>query len=834
MSGGGDVRSAMELLPWLVPISDGIALCKDSGLLASFEFHGADADSVGEGEVYQVAQAAERMIELLRDLPVTLWWTVRRERTEDYPGERMPDEIAQVLDDEQRRQFLASSAYVNRHFLSVLWRPHNTATGFFERVAALMADGMSLPAALLTVGKAYTTNRHAFAWQAAEFDRVVQDYEGRLAQIESVLMGLRPRRLVGQAFLGFLWATANPGHRMCPKGWDGETLLDGYLPEQPIQVTRDALVFGSSDPVYASAISMKSWPGALAFDSFGALLSLPCELTVSHIFRLQSTEQALKHIESVKRINDLTKYPLKAWIFAAIRGGSPGENNVDPSKQEIVDDCNEAIGDLNGGRLQYGFHNVSVVIHDRDYEAMERITRDALRMFHGSSFVGALRESMHLLSAWASTMPGQWQECRRWLTLSSANMVDMAPLLGVSSGERMNDHLTAQLGTPCQALTVMGTDMNTPFYFNFHAGALGHTFVVGPSRSGKSIGMNFLISQFRKYPGARVVIFDKDLSCRQPTLLQGGQHVNLRPGAMLSLNPMALASDPKHWPFLARWIESLVASRGYQVTAEDAKAIYEAVATVGQSGDPAMLRLFTVRTQLSPALGLHLDEWVGNGALAYAFDHIEDSFDLSAFVCFEMNEIMREPRVARAFMDYAFYRLKLALEGQREGEMGVTMVYVEEAWFLLADEQFANALKDWLKTFAKLNAFVVLCTQSIEDLAGMSDTVFAAIRDNIPTRIFLPNPMAMTEGLRDVYRRKFELPQALVERIATAVPRRDYVVVKPDVSRKVMLPLTATQVAILRSDMAAQRVFERHFPPAPGREDAWKWDYIREITGGTQ
>lgn len=827
-----DVRSETELLPWITPITDGIVICKDSGLLAGFEFFGADADSVGEGEVFQVGQAAERMLEIFRDLPVTLWWTVRRERTEDYPGEPMPDEIAQMLDDEHRAQFLSGSAFVNRHFLSVLWRPEKTATGFFERLAGLMADGVPAWRALLEVGKAYTTGRNAFAWQAADFDRVMTEFEGKLAQAEAILYGLRPRRLVGQDFLGLLWAQANPGSTMVRKAWDGETLLDGYLPERPITVTRDALIFGDDDDAhFVSALSLKGWPPSVAFDAFGGLLSMPTEMVVSHCFRIQGTEEALKHINSVKRANDLLKYPLKAWLFAAVKGGEPGTNNVDPARAEAAADAHDAIGDLNSGRLLYGWHNVTVCFVSQDYDALESTTTQALRLLHGSGFVGATRESIHLLSGWASTLPGQWQECRRWLTISSANAVDAAPLLGVSSGERMNDHLTAQLGVPCQALTVMGTDVNTPFYFNFHAGALGHSLVVGPSRSGKSIGMNFLMSQFRKYPGARIIIFDKDFSCRQPTLLQGGEYVDLQPGSLLALNPLVLADDPRHWTFLAGWVESLIESRGYKVDANDAKLIHEAISSIGQSQDASLRRLLTLRALLPPSLGLHLDEWCGGGALAYAFDHVDDHFSVAGFTAFEMGKIMRDPRVARAFMEYAFYRIQLALEAQRTGDAGVTMVYVEEAWFLLSDARFASALKDWLKTFAKLNAFVVLCTQSIEDLADLPASVFAAIRDNIPTRIFLPNPMALSEGLNEVYRKQFELPQSLVERIATATPRQDYVIVKPDVARKVRLSLTPRQVAALRSDMAAQRVFERHYPPSPLTIDTWRMDYIRDITG---
>lgn len=824
-----DVRSTQELLPWLQPITDGLVVCKDSSFLACFEFQGSDADTVGEGEIYQVGQAAERMVSLLRDLPVTLWWTVRRERTDDYPAEAMPDPVSQMLDDEHRHAFLSTSAYTNRHFLSLIWMPERSASGMFEKIGLQVADGANIVRAVQTAIASTYFGKHAFAWKASEIERAVTDFETRLEQVETVLTSLSCRRLKGQELLGFLWAQSNPGQKMTPKAWNGESHFDALLSEQPITVHRDSLQFGDgSDAVHAAVLSMKSWPSPIAFGAFNSICSLPTELVISHCFRVMNTSAAQKHVESVKRANDLLKYPLKTWVIGSLfRKGEMNESSADPARALASNEAIEARGELNAGNVLFGHHNLSVILLNQDPSLLEDSTRTMLRMFNASPFIGAVRESMHALAGWATSLPGQWQECRRWMVLSSANVVDIAPLLGVGMGERMNGHLSAQLGKPCQALTVLPTDYNTPFYFNFHVGALGHAMVVGPSRSGKSVGMNFLISQFRKYgDAASIIIFDKDYSCRIATLLQGGDHVDLRSGGEIRVNPMLLVKDKGAWPFLTSWIEGLISSRGYTVTAEDAKNIFAAIEGIAAMDDPAMHRLLSVRTQLSPHLGIHLDEWVEGGTFADYFDNLEDTFSIADFSCIEMGEVMKEPRVARAFMDYAFYRLQRALEGQRTAAAKVTMVYVEECWFLMADPYFAARLKDWLKTFAKLNAFVVLTTQSIEDMASLPQTVFASVRDNIQTKIFLPNPMAMTETLSDFYRKQFDLRADLVERIATGVPRQDYLVVQPDVARKVRLSLNKRQVTVLRSDMAAQRIFERLYQE---RRPGWQAQYIAEV-----
>lgn len=825
-----DVRSTQELLPWIVPLSEGLVVCKDSSFLACFEFTGADADTVGDGEVFQIGQAADRMMGVLRDLPVTLWWTARRERTEDYPGETMPDPISQMLDDEHRASFHAGAAFKNRHFLSLIWMPEKSTSDMFTKVGAMMADGAGFFTALRTAVASTYFGKSSFAWKAAEIDRAINEFETKLEQIQGILASLRVRRLHGKELLGFLWAQANPGMQMTPKAWPAPAMLDAALSERPISVYRETLQFGDVEgaQTFATAVSMKSWPSPLAFGAFDGLLSMPCEMVVSHCFRVMNSAATLKHIDSVKRLNDTLKYPLKTWVIGTLmKQGEMSEKNMDMSRAAAAEDAKEAKAVFNSGQAIFGYHNMSVLLLGDTPEEAEGHARALLRIFNSSPFIGAVRESMGALSAWATTLPGQWQECKRWMTISSENMVDMAPLLGVGQGERMNDHLTAQLGKPCQALTVIPTDSNTPFYFNFHEGSLGHTLVLGPSGSGKSIGMNFLISQFRKYgDAASVWIFDKDYSCRIPTLLQDGEHIDLREGGSIKINPMLLAKDPGAWPFLVSWIEGLIAARGHVVTSEDAKSIHEAIKGMAANPIEDTHRLYTIRTQLPRHLGIHLDAWVGEGQFAHYFDNTEDSFSITQFSCVEMGEIMKEPRVARAFMDYAFYRLQKSLEAQRHGDMRVTMIYVEECWFLLDDPHFAAKLKDWLKTFRKLNAFLVLTTQSIEDMEALPPAIFASIRDNILTRIFLPNANALTEKLSEFYRKNFDLRPDLVDRIARGVPKQDYIIVKPGVSRKVRLTLTKLQIAALRSDIAAQRVFERTYRPG---QQGWQLNYINEV-----
>ena len=66
------------------------------------------------------------------------------------------------------------------------------------------------------------------------------------------------------------------------------------------------------------------------------------------------------------------------------------------------------------------------------------------------------------------------------------------------------------------------TTGNTPFRLNLHVDDVGHTMIVGPTGSGKSVLLAILAAQFRRYPEAQVYFFDKDGSIKALTAGVGG------------------------------------------------------------------------------------------------------------------------------------------------------------------------------------------------------------------------------------------------------------------------------------------------------------------------
>lgn len=61
---------------------------------------------------------------------------------------------------------------------------------------------------------------------------------------------------------------------------------------------------------------------------------------------------------------------------------------------------------------------------------------------------------------------------------------------------------------------------------------------------------------------------------------------------------------------------------------------------------------------------------------------------------------------------YLFHRIEDRLDGRP------TLLIVDEGWLALDDEDFADQLREWLKTLRKKNASVIFATQSLSDIDG--------------------------------------------------------------------------------------------------------------------
>ncbi|CAM5523003.1 VirB4 family type IV secretion system protein [Thauera mechernichensis] len=814
-------QSFAELIPWLGQIAPDVVICKDGSFLACFEYEGMDSEGVEQHLIDRASSLTEHALRTF-DERFTVWWTLERKKTYRYPNGNFENEISSMVDHVWKQSFVESGQYVNRHFLSVLYTPPGGVDGVFEKIAYFTkTEQMGLWKAIAETIRSSLFRRNAFHYESSQLSIYLDEFTEQLAAFEQIVSDLSMKRLRDEDLLGFLYRRSTPTTSAEQiKRPNVPFYLDSYLNGSTLVGRGDTLYFHGERETHVAAVSIKDWPNTTFPGLLDDLMAVTGELVITQVLRVASTDASRRFIQDIERHNRNMAKSLKTYLVESFT--KEESRQVDVGRIAMADDANDALTEISTVSRVYGHYNLTVLTYGSTANEADDLAKVVHRLLSQKRFV-AIRENMHLLSCFAGAMPGQAGALVRWHFVSTANVCDLAPLRSLGIGNPINHHFTEQFSTeqfPIPSLTVFPTEYSTPYFFNFHQSDLAHTLVVGPSRSGKSIFNNFLISQLQKYYPCHTFIFDKDYSSRIPTILQGGTHVDLAgdKATRIPLNPMLLLEDKKHWTWLSSWIEDLIGARGYAITSADTREIWLAIGRLAEL-PRSMWRLVTLGSMIPSHLHEHLEQWIGEGAKAHYFDNEVDSFDLGSFTCVEMGKLFQDTTVAKAFIDYAFFRISLKLDGRP------ALIYLEEAWFLLEEEGFAAKVNDWLRTLGKRNAWILMATQSLDEIANSK--IFTTIIDNIPNRIYLPNSNAFAHY--EMYTQKFGLNDTQIGRIQSAVPKYNYYIVTPALSRMVCVPLQPEILAVVRSDSKAQRVFDRHYTSGV---DTWKINYLEEMVDG--
>lgn len=813
-------RGYNELLPWMCLWDEATVATTDQGLLAVYTYDGIDAEGKLPVETDAAVNAFEGAFSGFGSGNI-VWSHVDRRRTKVYPGGEFGDPVAGFVD-ERWRENVTRAQYQNHYSMSVHQRSAEGANAFFDTVDMIIKE--QNVGVFTALQRAIAAQLSLKARERLDERRMLTAYdrlEARLAEVEQSMARLGLTRLTGENLLSYLHARANPasaGH-----GGIGLPRIPAYLNSMLAndQVTRlpRALRFTNDRTKFVGVVSLKGWPDDDSFPGrLDYLTGIDGEVTVSHCFRFVDRAVAEKAIGSIERYNQSKAVPFFHRLMTTLAKSEATKYN--PGRLRLAEDANEALEEIYKHNRAFGYHNLTMLCYGDTEEEMEYVREQVHTRLRESSFIG-FTERMHQLTAFTQTLPGQWGSSVRWMNVSFGNVSDLVPIRTLYSGPTTCSHLTSERRRETPALVSLPTDSGVSFFWDpFESGA-AHTLIIGPTRSGKSVMVNFLLSQFRKYEPCRTVVFDKDYTCRVPTLMQGGEHYDLSPDASgaMKMAPLALAGDSKHHAFLVRWVCQMIKlGRPHQpLEPEEIEAVTDAVRGL-QSVAPEHRTLGSLRSGLGVSLGAYLDQWVAGGARAHWFDNRPTAVDLGNHICFEMKRLFDDEEVALLAMDYLFHIVEQRLDDTP------TIIYVEETWFFLRRPEFVARLDDYIRTLAKRNAALWMTSQGAREF--LASSTLKTMVQNIPNRIYLPNDRILQNAAE--YIDEMGLSETQVNRIQAAEPKRDYYVVTPSMARMCHVALPEELVAVMSSSGRARATFERHYQSRRSNH-AWKEAYMEEM-----
>ncbi|CAN7282863.1 VirB4 family type IV secretion system protein [Rhizobacter sp. LjRoot28] len=820
-------RSYAELLPWFKDVTPGLVLNLDGSLLAAFEYCGCDLESSNELERSACLDSVDIAWRAFDDHNTV--WTFMDKRRKQYVGaSAIPNPVARYIDDTWRSRIDSGQLGVVRHVVCIAYQPFGGSAGFFDEVSdRVVSRRQSFPQALAGIARQRLSRKTQIERMEGRLTAAIEAFEAQLTQFHSTLSArLELKRLVRHELRAEL---ANRANIASPRAEvhvppDGLYFLNTLLPTDTLYREAGGVIRFESPAGnrFVTMHSVKAYPGEADNRPIEQLLGVASDFTLASMFRFVDTERAKKLIQDQEQhYRSNVKGPL---VQAVEKLTGITSERVNHGMAALADDAQTALIELTKEAVGYGYHAMAVQVIAGSREDNAASCQHIHAILNNAGY-GLVKENVNALSAFALTLPGAADAVLRTTLVSTRNMSDLTIVRTLNSGLPDNPHLTEQRGVPSEALVLLPTRTDVPERFSLHVGDVGHFMVIGPAGAGKTTLMNFLISHWQRYEPCRVIVVDKGFSNYITLKALGGEYISLQDGQVeAAMNPARWMADAATVPKFRRWVElALRAFDDRPLTPENVQVLDKAIQlAAGQGGAHTLSKLYMLIAGQDKALASRLHAWTrASERYGSFFDNPEDSFALSDITGIEVGGLLADTSLAPAMLAYLFE----VVEEKVDDATRPTLIYLEEAWYLLQNEAFRHMFEDWIKTMRKRNACVGIATQSLKDVRD--SPISATLNDNIKTRIFLPNLQAFDS--RDVYRDMLGLQDHEIEVIRNARQKRDYYVVQDTRRRLVDVQLPPEILSLTRSDARAKAIFHREL--ARG-DDNWLARYMQEVIHG--
>ena len=800
-----DVLGLPDLLLYASLVSDGVLMLQNGGLMATWAFRGPDLASATHGEMAALSGQLNSLLKLGSNWMIHC--DVIRGFAPGYPEHGdFPDPATKLIDAERRAQFtkegthFESDYYLNLTYLPPLQKE--------ERLK----------------GYVFTSPDKK---QGGIAERVLDYFEGKAETFDAQLQTLlKARRLRAYA------ETDEFGEQF----WFDEQLryvrravqaLDYKfaLPEIPIflhEMIGGMELVGGTEPVlggrHMGIVAIDSFPSVSTPGFLSALDSLRFE------YRWNTRAILLDPEESKTKLEKLFKKwrGMERSFMAQLLG--TGKGVVNQHAVRMATDAASAMSVAAAGDVQFALYSSNLILLDPDKEVLGENLGEVVKLLRNGGF-GARIEGMNTLEAWRGSLPGDANRNPRRFMLHTLNLSDSLPIAAVWTGHKRNPSSLMPPDSPPLLLTT--STGSTPFRVNLHVSDVGHTVVIGPPGSGKSTLLALLVAQWFRYPKARVVCFDKGQSMYVLNQAAGGTFYDLG-GDKDAINfcPLADLSTSSDRSWAADYIETLATMGGVVMNPSIRNAISEAINKMSRVPESRSLTDFLANVQ-NVEVREALRDFTSIGANGSLLDAREDRLRDSRFLVFEMDTLMGtgdgNGRGLIAVLLYLFRQIEKRLDGSP------TLIVLDEAWVFLRHAQFRSKIREWLKVMRKMNAVVIMATQSVSDV--MNSDISDVVLESCQTKILLANVEANTDNSRPFYQRMGLNPREIA-RLAKSVPKVDYYIHSPDGRRFITLGLGGVALSFVGVSSVENRLLAQSMQGKFGSDWVAEWlRYRAAFTG---
>ena len=467
---------------------------------------------------------------------------------------------------------------------------------------------------------------------------------------------------------------------------------------------RELEVVGNSNKNFAAIFSLKEY-FEVAIHSLDKILQLPFEFIISQSYDFSYTKKDLSQQENQDYILKVSgDEELRKMIGAA-----------------------SFVEDKTGTKTDYAKLQTTFMIISSSKEKLEKDIALSIQKFSDLGFV-LIREDIFLEHCFWSQLPANFSFLTRQKAINSNKIGGFAALHSFPSGIFAGNKWGS-------AISVFKTVLNTPYFFNFHDGDLGHTLIIGSSKTGKSVLLNFLVAQSLRL---KTKIFYFDFDNRAKCLISGlsGKYYDIfqkdnKDPSFLRLNPLSLSGKVDKRKFLAEFFNSLVIYTKNTAPEDQIQFIPQIIdrilaKNIDNFAD-ACKEFNSIETaQIYEKLKL----WNGED-LGFIFNSKNEIDWKDEIIAINLSEIRSQKAIIVPVMFYLLHRIEANFDDSP------CIIVLKQPWEMLDNQVIAPYLAEFLEKAKSKNCVVLFASD--DDPKIIKSEITPIIKKYLATEIYMPN-----------------------------------------------------------------------------------------------
>lgn len=750
-----------DYIPYQSLITD-VVITKDFDFMATWQIEGICFEVESEVDIAVMKNRLNMMFRQFSSTKISFYFHNCRMNIEDKLHSNFSNDFLQELDEKYYDALKKGSLKENKLFFTAIFSPLSRASK-----SSLKKD--------------------SFDNRLKQINSILKEFRKYCDNIEANLLQFNPTRLSTYKENDITYSTQLEFYNYLISGKytkamvsDAEIYkyLSGNLNNIMFSKTTSQINFNDGAKKFLKAVEIYDYPA----ESFTGIFNLLMYLNIEYI--ITQSYVPIQKIEAQGSINTQRKRMISA---------------EDDAVSQIVE-LDEALDQLSSGEISFGKFHFSVIVFGDTIEQVEKNTNTLVTTLQNVGIMPKVAD-IALPATYFAQFPANFGIRPRIHTISSANFASFVALHNFPEGRRD--------GNPWgEAVTILKTPNGQPYYFNFHEmkkkddfddKVLANTLIIGQSGGGKTVLMNFLLNQLGKYEDintfhpntpenkkkATFFYLDKDKGAMGNIMAIGGKYITIDGGKPTGFNPFQVDNTSENLRKLQVLMKMLVTRNGEILSTQEEEQLNNAVSSVmrlfekeeRKNGISLVLAHLTEGANERNSMKSRLNLWAKDNKFGWCFDNEVDNFNFddknTTIYGIDGTDILRDREVSDMVAYYILWRIFDLTDGRRFA------LFIDEAWDWIRNPVVADEVFNKEKTIRKQNGFLVLGTQSVEDLAK-SDIATALIEQSA-TVLLLSNPKAKEED----YIKSLNMTEEEYEFVVTADPSKYLFLVKQNEKRAI-------------------------------------------------